>query len=104
MEYDVIEPDHANEIKFRHIKKEEDMDQIELTGKKYQQYELILNFKELVLNPNEYLSVIAISDGIEFFYRGINKPLKVKNYKRNFGYFTANHRWIVNYNNCESKK
>lgn len=72
-----------------------DTDQIELTGDSNGRYELILNFKDLVFNPNQYVAVVAVVDGIEFYYRGLNKKLTVYNYKRNFGYVTANHKWLI---------
>ncbi len=72
-----------------------DMDQIELVGDNENRYQLILHFKELSFNPNEYVSVVAIVDGLEFYYTGLNNNLRIENYKRNFGFFTANHRWII---------
>ena len=72
-----------------------DMDQVELVGDNENRYELILHFDELSFNPNEYVSVVAVVDGLEFYYTGLNNTLTIKNYKRNFGFFTANHRWIV---------
>jgi ABC-type polysaccharide/polyol phosphate transport system ATPase subunit len=72
-----------------------DMDQIELVGDSENRYELILHFKELSFNPNEYVSVVSIVDGLEFYYRGKIHSLSVTNCKRNFGFFTANHQWII---------
>jgi ABC-type polysaccharide/polyol phosphate transport system ATPase subunit len=80
-----------------------DMDQIELVGDNENRYELILHFKELSFNPNEYVSTMAVVDGLEYYYRGINNTLAVTNYKRNFGFFTANHRWIIGTTQKSSK-
>lgn len=75
-----------------------DMEQIELVGDDENYYQLILHFKELSFNPNEYVSVVAVVDGLEFYYTGLNNTLTVNNYKRNFGFFTANHSWITGTN------
>jgi ABC-type polysaccharide/polyol phosphate transport system ATPase subunit len=72
-----------------------DMDGIELRGNENNNYHLLLNFPELTFNPNEYISVIAIHDGLEFYYRGLNTTLTVQNYKRHFGFITVSHKWIV---------
>lgn len=74
-----------------------DYDKIELKGDQFKQYEIILNFNDLAFNPNEYIAIIAIVDGVEFLYRGLNDPLTVTNYRRNFGFVTANHKWVINY-------
>jgi lipopolysaccharide transport system ATP-binding protein len=72
-----------------------DMDKIKLRGDENNCYCVILNFPELPLNPNEYISVVAIVDGLEFYYRGLNHELTVRNYKRHFGFITATHQWIT---------
>ena len=72
-----------------------DMDRIELRGNENNYYHVLLNFPELSFNPNEYISVVAIHDGLEFYYRGLNTTLTVQNYKRCFGFITAAHKWIV---------
>ena len=72
-----------------------DMDKIKLKGDESNYYHVILNFPELPFNPNEYISVVAIHDGLEFYYRGLNTTLTVQNYKRYFGLITAAHKWIV---------
>jgi ABC-type polysaccharide/polyol phosphate transport system ATPase subunit len=72
-----------------------DMDKIKLCGDENNCYNVILNFPELPLNPNEYISVVSIHDGLEFYYRGLNHRLTTLNYKRHFGYITATHQWIT---------
>ncbi len=72
-----------------------DMDNIKLRRDKYNYYNIILKFSELIFNPNEYISVIAIHDGLEFYYRGLNDILSVTNHKRYFGFVTATHDWII---------
>jgi ABC-type polysaccharide/polyol phosphate transport system ATPase subunit len=72
-----------------------DMDKIKLCGDENNCYNVILNFPELPLNPNEYISVVSIHDGLEFYYRGLNHKLTTLNYKRHFGYITATHQWIT---------
>jgi ABC-type polysaccharide/polyol phosphate transport system ATPase subunit len=73
-----------------------DMKEIQITGDDNNFYKVVLNFPELILNPgNGYVSVIAIVDGPEFFYRGLNNILSVENYRRNFGFVTAPHKWKI---------
>jgi ABC-type polysaccharide/polyol phosphate transport system ATPase subunit len=72
-----------------------DMDKIKLNGDENNCYHVILNFPELPFNPNEYIAVVAISDGLEFYYRGLNHGLTTRNYKRHFGFISANHQWII---------
>ena len=72
-----------------------DMDKIELRSDKNNCYKIILKFSELILNPNDYVSVIAIHDGLEFYYRRLNNILSVTNHKRHFGFVTATHDWII---------
>lgn len=59
------------------------------------EYKMILNIPDLILNPGKYVSVVAIHDRAECIYRKKNIDLKVYNYKRNFGYVTIPHRWKV---------
>jgi lipopolysaccharide transport system ATP-binding protein len=73
-----------------------DMDKTELIGDSENRYNVILNFKELALNPNEYIAVVAVSDGLEFYYRGlIKKKLVVRNYNRHFGFVSPAYNWII---------
>lgn len=72
-----------------------DMDGIKLRRDKHNRYTVILNFSELIFNPSDYISIIAIHDGLEFYYRGLNSILSVTNHKRYFGFVTATHNWIV---------
>jgi ABC-type polysaccharide/polyol phosphate transport system ATPase subunit len=72
-----------------------DMDKLKLRGDENNYFQLILKFPELPFNPNEYIAVVAISDGLEFYYRGLNHSLTTRNYNRHFGFITASHHWIV---------
>jgi ABC-type polysaccharide/polyol phosphate transport system ATPase subunit len=70
-----------------------DMDKIKLRGDENNCYHVVLNFPELPFNPNEYIAVITIVDGLEFYYRGLNHKLTIQNYTRHFGFITATHQW-----------
>ena len=72
-----------------------DMDRIELRGDENNCYNVTLNFPELPFNPDEYIAVISIADGLEFYYRGLNHELTIHNYTRHFGFITAAHQWIT---------
>jgi lipopolysaccharide transport system ATP-binding protein len=72
-----------------------DMDKIKLRGDENNCYHVILNFPELPFNPNEFIAVISIVDGLEFYYRGLNHELTIQNYARHFGFITATHHWIT---------
>jgi hypothetical protein len=66
-----------------------------LRGDENNFYHVILNFPELPFNPNGYIAVITILDGLEYYYRGLNHELTTLNYRRHFGFITATHQWIT---------
>ena len=72
-----------------------DIDQVPLIGDEKNRYQIILNFPELTFNPNEYISLIVIIDGLEFYYRGLNDVIPVQNHRRHFGFITASHKWQI---------
>lgn len=72
-----------------------DMDRVDPAWSQDGFYQVILNMNELIFNPNEYVSIIAINNGPEFYYRGLNDMLTVENYQRNFGFVTVSHKWWV---------
>jgi ABC-type Fe3+/spermidine/putrescine transport system ATPase subunit len=73
-----------------------DLQQVKLTGDEKGRYHVVLNFPELVLNPNDnYVSVVAIVDGPEFYYRELNDPLTVEDHRRNLGFITPPHKWTI---------
>lgn len=72
-----------------------DMDNLQLRGDENNCYQVILNFPELPFNPNGYIAVIAIVDGLEYYYRGLNHELTTLNYKRHYGFITTTHQWII---------
>jgi hypothetical protein len=72
-----------------------DMQQVQLQGDKNGNFEVVLNFPKLVFNPSEYVSTVAVVDGPEFYYRGLNNELTVKNHIRHGGFVTANHVWKI---------
>lgn len=45
------------------------------------------------LNPNEYISVMAVVDGSEFIYRDLNPRFFVRQQERVFGVVTLDQRW-----------
>lgn len=71
-----------------------DMNDNEIIPVHGNEYQIILNFPDLILNAGKYISVVAIHDRTECMYRDINNTLEVHNYKRNFGYVTIPHKWI----------
>lgn len=71
-----------------------DMNDNEIIPVHGNEYQIILNFPDLILNSGKYISVVAIHDRTECMYRDINNTLEVHNYKRNFGYVTIPHKWI----------
>lgn len=76
-----------------------DMSQTKISGNENDFYEVILNFPELILNAGqEYVSVVAINDGPEIYYRELNNSLLVDNYRRSYGYVTAPHLWKITHN------
>jgi ABC-type polysaccharide/polyol phosphate transport system ATPase subunit len=72
-----------------------DMDKIELSCDKNNFYQVVLHFPELPFNPNEYISVIGIVDGLEYYYRGLNATLTTYTSRRCFGFVTATHQWRI---------
>jgi ABC-type polysaccharide/polyol phosphate transport system ATPase subunit len=72
-----------------------DMDGIELKAQEENKYNIVLHFKDLPFNPHQYVAVVAISDGLEFYYRGIvEDKLIINNSIRHFGFVYPAHRWI----------
>ena len=69
------------------------MQRVKLQGDKNGNFDVVLNFPELILNPSEYVSTVAVVDGPEFYYRGLNNELTVKTHIRHGGFVTANHVW-----------
>lgn len=72
-----------------------DMQQKHLKVNRDGDVDVVLNFPKLILNPSEYVSTIAVVDGLEFYYRGLNNELSVKNHIRHGGFVTANHVWKI---------
>jgi len=72
-----------------------DMDNLTLNWQHNTTYQVVLNFKELIFNPHNYVAVVAIHDGLEFYYRGLVDSLTVENYQRFFGFVTAPHNWMI---------
>ena len=70
-----------------------DMDNYKIDYTKNKLCRLILNFPKWQLNSGEYTSVLAIVDGAEFMYRGLNPKIKTINSSRNIGFLTAIHFW-----------
>lgn len=68
-----------------------DMDKIKLISAD-NKYEIKLTFDN-ILNPNIYVSAVAIHDGLEYLYRQLNKNLNVNNRNRYFGFVTLKHDW-----------
>ena len=70
-----------------------DMDGFRIKPYSNNKYEVILKFKN-IFNPDIYINIISIHDGIEFLFRGLNTELLVKNTKsRYFGYVELEHKW-----------
>lgn len=60
-----------------------------------QKSEFILEVPNLALNPGNYISNLAIHDGLEFLYRGENLVLTVKTDSREkWGVVSLEHEWI----------
>ena len=80
-----------------------DLQQVNFSGDDQNRFSIVLNFPELILNPNDnYVSVVAIVDGPEYYYRGLNDGLRVEDFRRTMGYVTAPHRWILEDNQIPS--
>jgi len=72
-----------------------DMDKLKLEDED-NSYSIRLNFKN-ILNPTSYITAIAIHDGMEYLYRGLNDSLQVTNNEyRYFGMVTLEHDWSIN--------
>lgn len=48
---------------------------------------------DCVFNPGKYISVIAVVDGGEFLYRGLNHSFTVAPEERVYGFVTLPHKW-----------
>lgn len=67
-----------------------------LDVKANQTVELMLNVPNLAFNAGNYVSNIAIHDGLEFLYRGMNPPLNVdKGKKETWGIVNLPHKWEI---------
>ena len=62
-------------------------------------YSIRIAYEKLSLNPGNYIPLLVIVDGLEYFYRDELETLTVHNSKRSFGYVTIPHTIHINWYN-----
>lgn len=74
-----------------------DMDHLEIQPDSRGYVRIKLKMVPMLFNLNEYVSLVAIHNGVEYYYRGLNENITVTgiHFPREHGFVTVPHQWVT---------